>query len=94
MGAILTRLSVMCGQRLLRGGECTPSHTKREALNTGSPFQTTKSQKIIKDHIHAIKKKLKKKCRDDHCSKKETREMGSIFVLYIEPTIPTYVLTD
>ena len=93
MGAILTRLSVMCGQRLLRGGECTPSHTKREALNTGCPLQTTKSQKIIKDHICAIKK-IKKKCRDDHCSKKETREMGSIFVLYIELTIPTYVLTD
>ena len=59
MGAILTRLSVMCGQRLLRGGECTPSHTKREALNTGCPLQTTKSQKIIKDHIRAIKKKKK-----------------------------------
>ena len=55
MGAILTRLSVMCGQRLLRGGECTPSHTKREALNTGCPLQTTKSQKIIKDQIRAIK---------------------------------------
>ena len=61
MGAILTRLSVMCGQRLLRGGECTPSHTKREALNTGCPLQTTKSQKIIKDHICAIKKKKNKK---------------------------------
>ena len=35
---------------------------------------------------------MKKRCRDDHCSKsKETRmEMGSIFVLYIQPTIPTY----
>ena len=29
-------------------------------------------------------REINKKCMDDHYSKKESREMGSIFVLYIQ----------
>ena len=54
MGAILTRLSITHGRRPLQGGECgkgmcpLPRSVKLWVLlNTGCPFQTTKSQTTI-----------------------------------------------
>ena len=72
---------------------CRPSFRTRE-LTVSEIRQAGKSL----DSSSSIREKtfheMKKRCRDDHCSKsKETRrmEMGSIFVLYIQPTIPTYM---